>query len=57
MLAKLTPGFSISSYSFQGFSYQGMILPAVQFNVLWTLVIGSFMMSIITTLLDWVVNE
>lgn len=57
MLAKLTPGLSISNYSFTGFNYQGIVLPAVQFNVLWTLVIGSFMMSIITTLLDWVVNE
>lgn len=57
MLAKLTPGLSISNYSFTGFNYQGIVLPAVQFNVLWTLAIGSFMMSIITTLLDWVVNE
>lgn len=57
MLSKLTPGLSITNYSFAGFNYQGVILPAVQFNVLWTLVIGSFMMSIITTFLDWVVNE
>lgn len=57
MLAKLTPGLSITNYSFTGFNYQGIILPAIQLSVLWTLVIGSFMMSIITTLLDWVVNE
>lgn len=57
MLSKLTPGLSIANYSFAGFNYQGIILPAVQFNVLWTLIIGSFMISIITTLLDWVVNE
>ncbi|MBI5356217.1 phage holin family protein [Candidatus Collierbacteria bacterium] len=57
MLSKLTPGLSISNYSFQGFNYNGVILPALQFSVLWTLIIGSFMMSIITTLLDWVLNE
>ena len=57
LLAKLTPGLTIASYSFQGFSYQGFTVPAAQFNVLWTLVIGSFMMSIITTFLDWILNE
>lgn len=57
LLTKLTPSLTIASYSFQGFNYQGFTVPSAQFNVLWTLVIGSFMMSIITTLLDWVVNE
>lgn len=54
LLTKLTPGLTIANYSFAGFNYQGFIVPPAQFNVLWTLVIGSFMMSIITTLLDWV---
>jgi putative membrane protein len=57
ILTKLTPGLSITSYSFQGFNYQGFIVPSAQLNVFWTLVVGSFMMSIITTLLDWALNE
>ena len=57
LLTKLTPGLSISNYNFQGFSYQGFIIPPAHFNVLWTLIIGSFMMSIITTFLDWILNE
>lgn len=57
MLSKLTPGLAITNYNFVGFNYQGFIIPAAHFNVLWTLVIGSFMMSIITTFLDWILNE
>ncbi len=57
MLSKLTPGLSITSYSFVGFNYQGFIVPPANFSVLWTLIIGSFMISIITTFLDWILNE
>lgn len=57
LLSKLTPGLIITNYNFLGLSFQGFIVPAAHFSVLWTLIIGSFMMSIITTFLDWILNE
>jgi putative membrane protein len=54
LVTLMVPQLSIGSFDFPGYSYQGIILPALQLGTFWTLLITSFLISLITTFLFWI---
>lgn len=53
----IVPQFQIQSFRFAGFSHQGFIIPAVNLNTFWAFVIASLFISLLTTLLLWLVKK
>lgn len=53
LLTGFVPQLSITAYKFQGLSYQGFSAPAADLGIFWTLVVGAFLISLSTTLLEW----
>ena len=45
--------FSVSSWEFTGYSYGGFIIPELQFNVFWTYVLVSLIISFVSSILNW----
>jgi len=56
LLAVIVPGFSLQSFSFGGFSNSGIVLPAAHISLLWSYVIGSFIISIINSFIVWLLQ-
>lgn len=48
---------SISSFTFQGYSYAGFIIPKFYFNTLFAFIIVSFMQSLIVSFLSWLIKK
>lgn len=47
-------GFKITMFTFPGFSAGGFIVPAIHFSSFWSLVLVSFLIEIIESLLGWI---
>lgn len=54
LVTRLEPGFKIISYEFPGFFYQGFIIPRIAFGTFGTVVLISFLISLIASFLIWV---
>lgn len=53
VVTKLIPGFSISSFDFNGFAWQGIIFPEIHLTGILALLIVSFVISFISSFLFW----
>lgn len=53
LLQLLVPALKISGFHFTGFSYQGFTLPPMDLNIIYTFILASFALSLITALLRW----
>lgn len=47
----------ITSWQFPGINYQGFVVPGMNFSALQTLIIASFFISIVTSILNWLSKE
>lgn len=52
----ILPNFKITGFEFQGFSAYGLTLPASTVNFLFTIVIASFIITLVYSILDWFLN-
>lgn len=53
MVTQIIPGFSVSSFEFSGFVYQGFIIPAMSASLFWAYVISSFVIGLFSSILNW----
>lgn len=53
LLTMIVPQVKISAWQFEGFSYQGFVLPAYNFNQIATFIIISLSLSFIINILNW----
>jgi putative membrane protein len=52
----LVPGFAIRAFHFTGFSSSGLVIPAVHISLLFSYILGSFIISLINTFINWLVR-
>lgn len=45
--------FSVTSWNFLGYNYHGFVVPAVDFNIFWTYVLVSLIITFASSLLNW----
>ncbi|MDP3982596.1 MAG: phage holin family protein [bacterium] len=45
--------FSVSSWNFTGYSFDGFIIPAIDLNVFWTYVLISLIITFVSSFLNW----
>jgi putative membrane protein len=57
LLTVFVPGITISSFTFQGVSYSGFVIPPIQFNTLFTFILVSFLQSLIVSFLNWLMSK
>jgi len=50
----IVPGFIISPFSFVGLEYQGFTIPAWDFSYFWTIVLVSFLISSVYSVISWI---
>lgn len=53
LVTQIVSQFEISSFLFEGFTYQGFSIPEISFSTFWAYVIASFFLSLVTTFLLW----
>lgn len=56
LLTVILPEFIVKPYYFPGFTYSGFILPAIHFSLIATFVIISFVISLISSFLHWLMG-
>lgn len=52
-LTALVSGFQLIPYTFEGLNYNGFTIPSVELSSFWVAVAASFLIGIITHLLQW----
>lgn len=57
LLTVAVPEIKITAWQFSGINYQGFVVPGMNFPALQTLIIASFLISIITSVLNWLAKE
>lgn len=53
----LIPNFTISSFYFPGWHYQGFIVPAMKLSVFWTTTLAAFLLNLISSLMNWIAKD
>lgn len=53
LMTSLVPKLEVQSFEFVGFTQNGFVVPTANLSVFWVLVIASFVISLMTTLLLW----
>lgn len=53
LVTYLVPEFKITGFYFPGFSYQGIVLPATEVGLVWTFILTSFLLSLVSSFLFW----
>jgi putative membrane protein len=56
VLTILVVGISITSFTFQGISFAGFIIPHIYFNTFFAFVLVSLLQSAIVSLLNWIIK-
>lgn len=56
LLILIIPQIKITAFDFPGFSWQGLIIPAMHVNFLFTLIVSSFVISFISSFFDWLIK-
>ncbi len=51
----LIVGFSIAPYYFAGINNSGFVIPSIQLSLFWTYVLVSFLLNIVTSLINWTI--
>lgn len=57
LLTLIVKDLNVSSFMFNGFQYQGFIIPSLQISKFWTLVSASTTISITNAFLFWLASE
>ena len=52
----LVPDFEITGFHFAGSSFQGIVIPSLSLGTIWAFVAVSFLISIISGLIFWLVK-
>lgn len=55
-LTTVVSTFQLTPYMFEGANYGGFTIPPVDFSVFWVAVLASFLIGIITHVLQWLVH-
>lgn len=56
LVTLIVPEFKISAFLFPGFSYQGFVVPSFPLSTFWAFILSSFLLSLIASLLVWLVG-
>lgn len=56
ILTAFVPQFIIRSYFFPGFEYNGLIIPAYELSSIWVAIIASFLISLFTHFMHWLMR-
>jgi putative membrane protein len=56
VLTKLVPQFSVSPFNFQGYTYQGFTVPAVEIGKVFVFIISGLVITLVSSLLRWFLN-
>lgn len=57
LVTLLVPNLFIKPFVFPGFNYSGFIIPKTSFNYFWSLTMASFLISLTSSVISWLVNE
>lgn len=57
LLTLIVPDLKVSAFTFPGFSYQGFTIPTLELNIVYTYILASFTLSLITSLLRWLTKS
>lgn len=57
LLTVFLPNISITSFTFNGFSFAGFIVPKIYFNTLMAFVASASILSIIHSYFDWLLKD
>ena len=52
----LVPQLQIKAYAFQGYVYKGFVVPAMDLNTFWVLVLTSLLISLIVSFTYWLIK-
>lgn len=56
LVTRLIPGFSVSAFHFDGLIYQGLTIQPMEVTTLWSYILSSFVISVLTSILGWLFN-
>ena len=56
LVTLVIPQFKISSFLFPGFDYGGFVIPPIFIATFWAFVLTSFLLSLITTFILWLIK-
>ena len=56
LVTTLVDQFQIKAFVFEGYNYQGFIIPEMNISIFWAYVISSFMISFITSFIYWLIK-
>jgi len=56
LLIRIVPQIQISIWNFSGFHFQGFNIPSINFSVFLTYILVSFIIALISNLLNWLSN-
>ena len=57
LLTVLVVGISVTSFTFQGISFAGFIIPKIFFNAIFAFILISLMQSVIVSFLSWLIKK
>lgn len=53
ILTLIVPQVQVHPFDFPGFAYQGFVIPPIHFDLFWTFVVSSFIISLVSSFLHW----
>jgi putative membrane protein len=56
LVTLIIPQFKVESFVFPGFSWEGFVIPSFPLGTFWVFVIASFLISLITSFLLWLIK-
>lgn len=56
LVTLIVPQFKIVAFMFPGFAWQGFIIPSLWLGKFWVFVLGSFLISLMTSFFLWLVE-
>lgn len=57
ILTVLLPNIIISSFTFNGFTVAGFVVPVMHFGTLWAYVVAAGLLSIVMNFFDWLIRK
>lgn len=57
MVSVFVDQLTIASFTFSGYSYQGFTVPEMTLSVFWTATLGAFLLSLFTSLIEWLISD
>lgn len=56
LVTLIVPQFTITSFLFPGFVWQGFVIPSMDIGTFWVFVLASLIISLTTTLVLWIIK-